>query len=580
MKNVKRSRRGKWSVVSMFVAVFLVVSMQAGIANAGIFSNSWGPKMKKMKQSDIITAARQSTMQSKINADSIAAEEQSLSASSVTPLATSTVPKLFWVDCGLEGPDDNDMCTGTLWYVDPAAVPPTPMKFASNVVVYAKDYEEDNLDEHLITTGEIEFINYQVSDLKIGYVFYFQGGKIWLVDTTTLVKKQISNESGITASSLCRMSVFESIHNSANATINYRLRGSDGFCRTGDDVNRAVKISMSATTTPINVGNRNVMELLFDNRYIVEDGSTGTHKIQICNSNIANCSDITTRQNTSIWWWTEDFDAQRIVFYLDGKWMIYNYTSNTLTTLYTPASNEQIYGGELDRDGYFYFAVTKTSSPFNSIMRVPVTGGAPVTLASFGTAPAAFIEVEISPSYVTYFYPNPSFSALLVRSVPKTGGTSVELSGAFVTGGVIGDYLAIETTAGQVQTVHLNGSGRITRSNAQLNGRTLGGSGDWNYLFNPATARFFVSDIANKVKSYAYDDNISLSTTGTLVGTLPVNLSNVHMMGLENNLLGIATRRHGWFSWGNDLVFLKADTATSLKRMTNTNATKIPVIWE
>lgn len=549
----------RWLAVSVSVFLSLVVLLAVtGTGYAG-----WGAKWKKnfTGSPDI----KEAVIKKAETADNI-------SQASVEIMTTSSVPKLFWVDCGIGGLGENDICTGALRYVDPAEASPVVRTFDTGVTVFS------DWDDNAIPAANINLDTYQMTNLKIAYVFYFKGGKIWKVDTTTLTKTQVSSESGATAATLCRVRPNNDWQDTNNSTIAYHLKGTDGWCYSGDDIRRAVKLSMSATTSPINLGKRNLMALLFGGGYIVEDWSTIPHRIRECDSNIANCTDITTRQNTSIWWWTEDYDAQRIVFHnLDGKLMIYNYFTNILTTLYTPLAGENIPDSFLDRDGYVYFAVTRSISPFtHSIRRVPVTGGSVTTLAPFSTTyPVYELDLEPTPTHVVYFYPNASFSAMLVRSIPKAGGTPVVISDAAIGGGAVDDYAFLETTGGAVQRVKLSDGTRVSRANTQLNAATLGGSADWHYGLNASTMRYFLSSIGNQLKSYAYGDNFTDPEAGVVIGTVPVNLNNFGSFALGNDLLGGAGKRDEWFSFGNDVLFLRAATPASLKRLTNTNGYKI-----
>jgi len=257
--------------------------------------------------------------------------------------------------------------------------------------------------------------------------------------------------------------------------------------------------------------------------------------------------------------------------------MSYNYATGALATLYTLAAGECVAEVGLDRDGYVYFSVRRRISPFtNSIRRVKWAGGPVTTLASFSTAyPVDDLEIELTPTRVVYYYPDASFSALLVRSIPKAGGTPVVISNAAVIGGSVGNYAVLETTGGAVQLVKLSDGTRLSRANTQLNGATLGSSADWHYEFNPSTMRYFLSSIGNQLKSYAYGDDFTNPASGILIGTVPVNLNNLDFFALGNDLLGRARRRDSWFSFGNDILFLRQETPNSLKRLTNTSSEKI-----
>src|SRR4030067_216951 len=129
-------------------------------------------------------------------------------------------------------------------------------KQATNAVGIEKQTVTDTIEG--IVPGEDEQTATDITDIKVAYVFYFKVGKIWLVDTTTLVKKQLSTESGIYPDTLCEVQRFENWQNPNGSTIYYRLKGPDVQCYTGDDIVRAVKVGMTPTTPPINIPKKEI----------------------------------------------------------------------------------------------------------------------------------------------------------------------------------------------------------------------------------------------------------------------------------------------------------------------------------
>jgi hypothetical protein len=220
-----------------------------------------------------------------------------------------------------------------------------------------------------------------------------------------------------------------------------------------------------------------------------------------------------------------------------------------------------------------------TVSPYtNTIRRVPVDGGTVTTLKSFSTTtPLSFLDVNISPSYVVYSYPNPSYSAAIIYSIAKSGGGPILLSNAAIgNGSIVGSYFFSEDTAGNVHRINLDGTGLITRPNSQVDCASLGGSLDWTYRFNPSTFRIFLSSISNVIKSYAVTDDISNPAVGDVIGTLPVNLNNfLCTAAFGNDMLAYAEKRNKELSYGRDILFLNATKSSSLKRLTNTNGEKV-----
>jgi hypothetical protein len=71
-------------------------------------------------------------------------------------------------------------------------------------------------------------------------------------------------------------------------------------------------------------------------------------------------------------------------------------------------------------------------------------------------------------------------------------------------------------------------------------------------------------------------DDVSSAAAGIVLGTVPVNLSNLLSFDINYDAIGAAQKRNGWISYGKDVVFFRATTASSLKRLTNTTGPKFP----
>jgi hypothetical protein len=201
-------------------------------------------------------------------------------------------------------------------------------------------------------------------------------------------------------------------------------------------------------------------------------------------------------------------------------------------------------------------------------------------MATFTTTfPLEELELELSTSHLVYIYPNTTNSGGMAYSLSKSGGTPFQLSNAFVTGGAVGEYFYYEDSigpngTGNVKRRRLDGTGTVeAKLNSQLIGATLGGTADWFYMMNPSTFTGLVANINNQVRSYAYSENFS-TAPGVLLGTMPVNLSNANGMGMGDDMLLQGGKRGDWFSFGSDILLLNTSTATSLKRLTNTNGEK------
>jgi len=564
-----RSRITKTKGVALtivwFVVAFLLI--QSNIA----FGGGWNPPWKKSKTMTNSVGTHNTSATGTIDEGAIANEQ-------ISPAVTleATVPKLFWVDCGPQF----DCTNATLWYVDPSSITPAKTLFDSSIFVTV---DLNEAGAHLIEPAILTFTldpTGKITNMKIAYVFYFKGGMIWLVDTTTLTPaRRLSTESGIYPDTLCEVQRFENWQNPNGSTIYYRLKGPDGQCYTEDDIVRAVKVGMTPKTPPINIPKKEIHELLLNGKYIVMNYSSDPPWIvEICSSDLTTpCTPIDTFTNDAD---TEDYDKNKVVLLIDGKLKRYNYGGSIieLKTCYTPDSNEHVGGTALDKDGYIYFSTIQEVSPFTNTIKKVLCGNTPQPLASFtASAKLPYLDIAISPTHVVYLWPNTSNDAEHVCSVLKGGGvTPVVISNTCINGGYAGQYYFCEDTTGNVHRIKLDGSETIKRANSQLNGYTLGGSAFWYYDVNPSTFRVFLSNISNSLKSYAIDEDFRDVTKGISMGTVPVNLSNFGTSAAVSlDMLGIAMKRYTNSSYGTDILLLKATTPSSLKRLTNSNAYKL-----
>src|SRR3990170_2043226 len=152
--------KGVVLVTICFVVAFLLI--QSNMA----FGGGWNAPWKKEKQA--INAVRTEKQSVTNTIEGIVPSEDEEISTAIT--AVSTVPKLFWVDCG---PEFN--CTNaTLWYVDPSSSTPTKTLFESGIFVTV-DYGEiwpPDIENHSFVTGTLDLTTYQMTNLKTGYVFY------------------------------------------------------------------------------------------------------------------------------------------------------------------------------------------------------------------------------------------------------------------------------------------------------------------------------------------------------------------------------------------------------------------------
>lgn len=489
----------------------------------------------------------------------------------------SAVPKLFFADCGLGGftPVNNGMnrlCNGKLSYVDPFLATPIATALVSGATFFMENWNT-NIG---VISGVVDPVTHQITGLKEAFVYYLRLGRIYKVDTTTLVTTAVSNEAGATDAALCQIQKLNN-HPAAplNTTIAYRLKGADNMCYTPDDQVRAVKLSMGPTVAPINLTRWPIGQLMdATGSYLTVSGAPIT-TLSKCQANLVTCTVLGTSTNPNIW--MQDVDLNRAVLNIGGGLVGYNYASNTLTNLYTPLAGENVTQARLDRDGFVYFQVNRMVAPFtNTIRRVPVAGGAPTVLATYTSAmPMTMGWMDLGATRIGFAYPNATLSGMVYSVVSKTGGVATQLSGVMVNGGMAGDWALIEDNGATVRSINLlTGLVTATKINSTLSGMTFGGSTDWHYGINPATFRFFLSSINNSAKSYAMGEDFSLATTGVAVGTLPANLYDLQIQQqLGSDLIGSAVRPQSMS--GNDILFIRAGTVNSLKRMTNSATVKI-----
>lgn len=536
---------------------------QTEVAFGGMWSAPW-------KRAD---SSWKATETSKIAGD--VAEQPDVAdsgtAAAPTGIEASDVPKLFWLDCGLEYNCGN----AALYHADPAVATPVKTLFASGVFMEP--------EECAIQTGNIDPTTYQMTNMKTAYLGYARNGRLWGLDTTTLIVRQVSTETGFTANNFCELRTLTDFQEPANTTFFYKLRGPDASCWTGDDVRRAVKLGMLPNDAPINLPTREVLELLFDGTFVTLNWAVSPSRIEICQPNLTTCSPITTFVSNV---WVEDYDATRFIFQVDGRLRIYNYVSGTMTNLFTPTASERISGQALDRDGFVYFSTFRVLSPYTeTVRRVPVGGGAVTTLYT-RTATQPFMgeggfRFELTPTHLIYQYPNAQFNGMVVYAIPKAGGTAVLLTNSLINGGAVGEHLISETNTGRIEKINIaTGTVVTTKLAGQLMGATIAGSGDWHYGINPGTLRFFLKGLDSKIRSYSMQDDFASPTAGVLLGTLPINLSNPWAFEWGVDMLGMAGKRNMGLSFGNDVLFLRASTASSLTRLTNSNNGKMLISVE
>ncbi len=484
---------------------------------------------------------------------------------------------LFWFDCGFASKSYDGNCSGSLWYYEPSKKYAEPTQFDTDTYIRTAESKKS----FYVPVANVDTTTYQMTEMMTGYMVYFKGGSIYSVETSTLAKTQVSSETGITPDTLCSVNLLISYDNPLASTLYYGLKGEGiSYCSNSTNVWKLARLDMSPTDAPIEASGMGVSGMVFGEKYIVQKFSgaaSGTKSVKICSVDGTRCSLIaqaSSDADVNIC----SYDADRVLLNIGGKLIIYKYTDNPATaaiTLYTATASQTITDARIDRNGYVYFATTNTVSPYTNTIRSKPVGGAKTTttLTSFKTTSALpFLNIMLSPNYVVYVCPNPAFDAGIARAVPKAGGTAKLLAKAYVNGGRIGDYFFYETSAGNVGKIKLDGTESTVRKNCFLVGATLGGSGDWQYQFNPDTFMGILLGNDHKMRSFnlsPYD----LTGDGILLGTVPLNMGNPQVMDLEYSFLGTAAKRNTDFSFGDD-VFCVYAWGGPFVRLTNSPGKK------
>jgi hypothetical protein len=577
MLRTSNSVKAKWLVLLTSCLALALLPVQPEVASARMWKHSRA-KGKSLKPTRIT---------SDYAGIETANDVATLETESSPAISASTNPKLFWVECDtVTSMGEDETCVGKLWLVDPLEATPAAALYDSNVLV--SDELENGvpwLDDYGVTTGTIDLNTYHMTDLKVGYVFYFKNGRIWLVDTTTLVKTQLSNETGVTSAQLCDAKALTDWQAPGNSTIIYHLKGTDDICWNDNDVWKAVKLNMTAAATPINFNTLNMYidHLLFNGKTLVTDWSTWPPgKLKMCNQNLANCVQVDTVTNDTR---TKAFDKDFLVLEVDGNLKRYGITTGVLKSLYAPAVGEELDDVVLDKDGTVYFSVIDITSPFsaNAVKKAAVSPAGVVTVTTLATvantakSALPFLGITLAGDRVVYSYVNLAVSspAETVVSIRKTGGAPTILTSTNVNGGVVGQYLYSEDTLGRLMKVKVDGTGKSIRNNALLVGATLGGSADWHYQFDTATFKGIVAGIDNKVRVVDYLEDMSV-TAGIPVGTVPVNLNNFSVFNASADMVGFAGRRDTDISFGRDILLIRTGDANPLlQRLTNRSGRKM-----
>jgi hypothetical protein len=572
-RNIETNRR--WIAVAALCVCLTLLSSFFSPSMAG----DWGSIMHREKHSTSKAPAVQ--------------QPQSVRPPYAEPLPKPHIPtsatpeaKLFWFDCGWwSNYVGGEVCSGSIWFADPSS--PSAVLFDDGIVINT----QGDVRTYSIPTGTVN-TDYSVSNLKIGYVFYFKNGSIWAIDTTTLDTWQVSREAGIVPfpgsqaapGLLCWVASNPNWTNPNDSAITYQLAGPDGYCQSGDDVTKMVSLSMTAADPPLIITGFSIDEILLDGKRIVHNYTTSPAEVDICQADNQTCEKIATFQSDAA---VKDFDRSAVILQMDGKLVRYNLTNKTTKILYTPGQYEELRKIRLDKGGTVYFVGIGTkqlgynTNYANSVKKVTPSGTV-TQLYNFST-PLPLIwpndeelYFEVTPTHAVLGYPNMNHTAQALRSIPKAGGKAVMLTNSAVDGGAVGSYFFFEDTEGATWRVSLDGTTHISKKDSQLVGAVRNGTGDWYYDMDATSSGGLLLNKDHSVGYFVLAQDFTQAGVIKNLGVLPTNLSNLGGMGVESALIAYAGRRDSRSSYGQDVIFMDPGaTGKSLNRLTNSNGYKL-----
>jgi|GEM_PF-2419101 len=454
-----------------------------------------------------------------------------------------------------------------LWAVDPAN-PSTPVQFDSGTI-----------GEREIYHGAWDATNSRVTALHKRTVVYAKDGRLYKVSALkddTLTPTQVSSEADVTT--LCNRGMVPDFAGQDNSVYLYEMPGPDSTCSTAsDNILKMVRVGMNSTDNPIVAKQVMTTEPIFSNDRFMAlwDKTSGAiigwlaregQNLVRCNQNFENCTALSPFATTIRNLGGNVFTGQ-IILLIDSNLHAYNISTGALSqSLYTSLGSTPT-GGRSDAT-HLYFRDA------GSILRVPLDGSAPASPLVTESGNLRFFNLTSNSVVYTVFSTSSTTTSLKVIS--KAGGTPSTLV-PFTTDFtelevVAGNWLYYQkgSTAGKIMD---DGTGGTEIPNARWVGQIA--SADSSYSV-PA----FGSGSTFEIQTILWVEGCSISScaggtlksldaptnTGEIVlGTLPSDISYIDFFEIGQNSLSYTA-----LSAVVDILFIKADQANSLVRVTNT----------
>ncbi len=417
--------------------------------------------------------------------------------------------------------------------------------------------------------GTYNSANNTISDWHKRYVLYFKDGRIYKVSalkSDSLTPIQVSSEIG--AIDLCDSRGNEDVANIDNSVFIYTISGTDGECDTSDDIVKMGTLGMSSTDAPkiLNV-TASYYERFIRSIYNMSDLSIAGFLMINLNSDLVECDTgfsncITVKTSVSeIWSRYYVPNSNIIIVEIDEDIYTYDWTTNTLTSIYVSFSGSYISDGSA-----MYF------EDGSKIFRINYNDFSVTELVDEGTND--IVGIALTNNKVVYKVGSPLGPASVMKVVPKAGGAATTIM--TVESGESINYVYatadshIYYTRGKaLGHIKDDGSG-LSEINARYAGR----------IRFTTTLRLYhdFPDRILRLEGCADDGDCAGATLKSfdaatysnelILGTLPDDINNIDIeSGHGNPLLGGWWRSSSKFT--DDIFFVDVTKSNSLQRITN-----------
>lgn len=408
-------------------------------------------------------------------------------------------------------------------------------------------------------------------------LIYAKDGKLWKINAlrgSTLSPAQLSNET--TANLLCDTRTNEDFANHNNAVFFYSLPGPDGSCFTSDDSSKMVRVGMSASDAPFNLGSISRITPINDSQTGAIKGwlATDGNNLNSYDANFTNPSlkaTFTTDVQRFI------FDPSSSVFLrIDDKLRAYNPETGSLSPSRHTFSSSFVMRASTNDGSNFFFI------DGNTIYKMPSEGNDPATQLVSESDAEACSNLRLTEDKLVYSCSNQAITT--IKSVPKTSGAS-----RLLVAGSSEETLQIRHADRHwVYYNRLYGNSR--RVAGAIKYDNTGGKEIGNAMWvavsfsssgnvatrTPIRVRLILAANYNltsgfgggALKSYDALTNSPITT----IGTIPSDISEVSFQGYRLGATLLAAGHPGARIQGADIFLINTETQNSLRRITNTPA--------